>query len=162
MRNFEANFERKIAFLEIQRTNFNSKIPFLKSSFLTKIISTYVKLQQAYISEDGSIGTWALIGYKGPGDVTATTSKTTNFSYTDGLTAKDTLPAADKTGWTAENNVQLNDCGAKSKWTIAMKKAAASSGNAAAGDAIFTAKVGGDQGDAGCTALTPSFDKIGK
>ncbi len=116
-------------------------------------------MQQAYISEDGSIGTWALIGYKGPGDVTATTSKTTNFSYTDGLTAKDTLPAADKTGWTAENNVQLNDCGAKSKWTIAMKKAAASSGNAAAGDAIFTAKV---NGGANCTALTPSFDKIGK
>ena len=129
---------------------------------MTKNAGTYVKLQQAYISEDGSIGTWALIGYKGPGNVTATTSQTTNFSYTDGVAAKDTLPAQDKIGWTASNKVQLNDCNANSTWTIAMKKADASSGNAAAGDAIFTAKVGGEQGDAGCTALTPSFDKIGK
>ena len=129
---------------------------------MTKNAGTYVKLQRAYISEYDSIGTWALIGYKGPGDVTATSSKTTNFSYTDGVEAKADLPEQDKIGWTAENNVQLNDCGAKSKWTIAMKKAAASSGNAAAGDAIFTAKVGVEQGDAGCTALTPSFDKIGK
>ncbi len=118
-------------------------------------------MQQAYISEDGSIGTWALIGYKGPGKGSADSSQTTNFSYTNGITAKDTLPAQDKVGWTAKNNVQLNDCGANSTWTIAMKKANASSGNAAAGDAIFTAKVGEGQ-NAGCTALTPSFDKIGK
>lgn len=129
---------------------------------MTKNAGTYVKLQQAYISEDGSIGSWALIGYKGPGEGSADSSTTTNFSYSDGVTDKDTLPAENKIGWTARNNVQLNDCGAKSTWTIAMKKAAASSGNAAAGDAIFTAKVGGAQGDAGCTALTPSFDKIGK
>ena len=125
---------------------------------MTKNAGTYVKLQQAYISEDGSIGTWALIGYKGPGEVTATTSQTTNFSYTDGVSAKDTLPAQDKIGWTATNKVQLNDCGANNSWTIAMKKANSS----AAGDAIFTAEVGGAQGNAGCTALTPSFDKIGK
>lgn len=127
---------------------------------MTKNAGTYVKLQQAYISEDGSIGTWALIGYKGPGEGSADSSTTTNFSYSDGVEAKDTLPAQDKIGWTANNKVQLNDCGANSKWTIAMKKADASS--AAAGDAIFTAKVGEGQDDAGCTALTPSFDKIGK
>lgn len=127
---------------------------------MTKNAGTYVKLQQAYISEDGSIGTWALIGYKGPGEGSADSSKTTNFSYSNGVEAKDTLPAQDKIGWTAKNNVQLNDCSANSTWTIAMKKADASS--AAAGDAIFTAKVGGEQSNAGCTALTPSFDKIGK
>ena len=119
-------------------------------------------MQQAYISEDGSIGTWALIGYKGPGEGSADSSTTTNFSYSDGVAAKETLPAQDKIGWTAKNNVQLNDCVANSIWTIAMKKADASSGNAAAGDAIFTAKVGGEQSNAGCTALTPTFTKIGQ
>ncbi len=126
-----------------------------KASEVGPAAGTYVKLQQAYISEDGSIGTWALIGYKGPGEGPADSSTTTNFSYKDGFAAKDSLVAQDKTGWTAKNKVQLNDCGANSTWTIVMKKANSS----AAGDAIFTAKV---NGGTGCTALTPSFDKIGK
>ena len=61
--------------------------------------STYVKLQQAYVSEADSLGTWSLIGYKGPGDGNSIFSETNNFSYVDGFSAKMAIPSADQKGW---------------------------------------------------------------
>ncbi|WP_288799647.1 hypothetical protein [uncultured Fibrobacter sp.] len=130
--------------------------------------ASYVKLQQAYISESVAIGNWQIIGYKGPGaeDAQGSTtggakSHTTNFEYTDaasGFTDNTaTLNAAGITGWSAKNLAQFNDCPVAVNWTV--KTASATSGSA--GEAVFTAAIN-QSNLATCTALTPNFDKIGK
>src|SRR5574344_2818150 len=50
-----------------------------KASEVGPAAGTYVKMQQAYISEAVAIGKWGIIGYKAPGDA----SGTTNFAYAD-------------------------------------------------------------------------------
>ena len=123
--------------------------------------TTYVKLQQAYISEAVAVGTWGIIGYKGPGENTTSgsaKSSTTNFTYEDassGYTNNTVALATGITGWAASNNANLNDCTAGKNWTIAT--GAATSGSE--GDAEFTATVATTSD---CTSLTPNFDKIGK
>ena len=113
-----------------------------------------MKLQQAYISEAVAIGNWTIIGYKGPGDSKgATSSATTNFSYTDGGTYtsnKATLGSDAVEGWSASNLTKLNDCAANKNWTVSVKKADGSEG-----DAAFTAATN-------CAELTPNFSVIGK
>jgi hypothetical protein len=116
-----------------------------------------VKLQQAYISESDSVGTWALIGYKGPGEGDATSSATNNFEYSDGISAKAAIPSDATVGWTAHNKVKLNDCGADDNWTVSVASAGT---DGASGDATFTAAVKDNNAD--CVALTPSFSTIGK
>ena len=45
-----------------------------------KFTTTYVKMQQAYISEAGTVlGNYKVIGYSTPGEG----NKTTNFDYTE-------------------------------------------------------------------------------
>ena len=127
-------------------------------------VSSYVKLQQAYISETVAIGNWQIIGYKGPGDQTngSTTggakSATTNFTYEDaanGYTDNTVALATGITaGWGASNKANLNDCTAGKNWTIDVAKATGSEG-----DATFDAKVATTSD---CTSLTPNFAKIGK
>ena len=120
-----------------------------------------MKLQQAYFSESSMAGGWQLIGYMAPGD----NSKTTNFSYHPGVIAvgaSAALDASGKIGWKAGNFQNLNECqggGANNPtyhWTVTLKSAAATTnGN---DDVAFTAAADA----AGCVALTPTFDKIGK
>ena len=118
--------------------------------------STYVKMQQAYISEAGTVlGNYKIIGYSTPGEG----SKTTNFDYTeatrnwnDNTVALTTTATAN--AWQAASRVKLNDCAIGQTWTVSV---AASSTNA--GEATFTAAV---PSGTGCDALTPSFEKIGK
>lgn len=109
------------------------------------------------MSEADSLGTWSLIGYKGPGDGNSTSSKTTNFSYADGLDAKTAIPSTATKGWGATNNQKLNDCGSDENWTVSM---ASAGDDGASGDVTFTAAVKDDNAD--CIALTPSFSTIGK
>jgi hypothetical protein len=40
------------------------------SLFRVFLATSYVMLQQAYISEAVAVGTWGIIGYKGPGSET--------------------------------------------------------------------------------------------
>ncbi len=127
-----------------------------KASEVGPAAGTYVKLQQAYFSESNKLGGWQLIGYMAPSGTKA--SETTNFQYkvgdigtTDGVDATD----GDKVGWVAHNLANLNECQIGDNWTIGMKKAADATKGA---DVVFTATVVG----AGCNALTPTFDKIGK
>lgn len=122
-----------------------------------------MKLQQAYVSEAVAIGSWAVIGYKGPGDNTnatgatgGATSSTNNFNYKDASSFSDNTVAltdgASVTGFTAGNKAKLNDCAAGDHWTITVTP------GTAAGEATFTPS----DLDQNCLQLTPNFSQIGK
>ncbi len=124
-----------------------------------------MKLQNAYISEKGDeVGNWYLIGYNGPGEWTSAAStntntkgaatKSTNFTYTDGLApqALSSLTEA-TTALTIANINKLNDCAAGNNWTVAISAGAEGT---AAGEAVYKSTVAGT----GCTALTPNFEAI--
>jgi hypothetical protein len=110
-------------------------------------------MQQAYFTETNAIGGWTLIGYKAPGD----NAQTTNFKYTGGVGAAETV-TTDQTGaWKAQNRVNLNDCAKDTDhWTVDV--AFVSSGK----DLSFDSKVDDATGTAVCASLTPSFAQIGK
>ena len=120
-----------------------------------------MKLQQAYFSESSMAGGWQLIGYMAPGN----NSQTTNFSYDPSqiaVGASAALDAGRKIGRKAGNFQNLNECtggGASNPTyhrTVKLTSAAATAnGNA---DVAFEAKAD----HAGCVALTPTLDKIGK
>lgn len=95
-----------------------------------------------------------MIGYQAPNN-----GSTTNFEYglslPIGNQSSDALSEAEgKVGWNAKNKVALNECSSAVNWTVTLSKA---SGTTSA-DISFAASAG----DAGCVALTPTFDKIGK
>ena len=133
-----------------------------KASEVGPAAGTYVKLQDAYVSESNKVGSWKLIGYVAPGAATASVEgATTNFKY---LAGSDVAVAADAQDvkdfsaitWAAANKVALNDCAAQpdadaagANWTLTT--AGASNGNSVS----YTAATN-------CSQLTPSFDKIGK
>ena len=118
--------------------------------------TSYVKLQQAYISESGTVfGNYTIIGYSTPGQ----NSKTTNFDFTEATrTWKENTATLSTTAatnaWQAKSLVKLNDCDAQSVWSISV---AASTTNA--GEATFTPVL---PTDTDCAALTPSYKQIGK
>jgi type IV pilus assembly protein PilA len=125
-----------------------------KASEVGPAAGTYVKLQQAYFSESNMAGGWQLIGYLAPNN-----GETTNFIYDKGDIAKDASDGVtdQKDGWKAANKANLNECqgaGATFNWTVKVQKKSGSSQD----DITFTASAG----PAGCVALTPTFDKIGK
>lgn len=127
-----------------------------------KFTTTYVKLQQAYISEAVAVGNWVIIGYSGPGtaDADKLGSSATNFTYSDDGSYNANTAALGATaieGWSATNKANLNDCPAGKNWTVSVK--ASESGTA--GEATFTAAIA-SANTAGCTPLTPNFDKVGK
>ena len=126
-------------------------------------VSTYVKLQQAYFAESLKAGGWTLIGYTAPGNGAATT----NFVYGIGGIAENTTAnvSSETVGWTADNLANLNECAKGSQtagknnattanWKVSVIQGAGTSNQ----ELVFTAAVNG----AGCTALTPTFDKVGK
>jgi hypothetical protein len=112
-------------------------------------------LQQAYYSENNLAGGWTLIGYTAPGSTGQDESVTTNFKYGKGeipMNNSTSIGSAAKTGWTAMNLKDLNDCkiaNATANWTVKV------SDN---GSLVFDAAANG----AGCVALTPTFGNIGK
>ena len=129
-----------------------------------KFTTTYVKLQQAYISEAGTVlGNYKVIGYSTPGEG----NKTTNFVYGIVSIAENTTAdvASETVGWTADNLANLNECAkgtqttGKNTATTANWKVSVIQGTGTSNqELVFTAAVNGP----GCTALTPTFDKIGK
>ena len=133
-----------------------------KASEVGPAAGTYVKLQQAYISEAVAVGNWVIIGYSGPGtaDADKLGSSATNFTYSDDGSYNANTAALGGTaieGWSATNKANLNDCPAGKNWTVSVK----ASGSGTAGEATFTAAIASDN-TAGCTPLTPNFDKVGK
>ena len=92
-----------------------------KASELGPAAGTFVKLQEAYASENNAVGTWEAIGYKGPGEQTAnngSTSKTASFGYANTVAGN----------WIATSSVALNDCPANSTWTVTTSYTATSGG----------------------------------
>lgn len=135
-----------------------------KASEVGPAAGTYVKLQQAYFSENNQIGGWDMIGYIAPNG-----GETTNFYYGAAIahTGSASQNAQNVVGWAADNKVTLNECvagtvmttgkatnaTAASHWIV---KVSVNTGTQA--DVTFDASANG----AGCVALTPSFANIGK
>ncbi len=70
--------------------------------------SSYVKLQEAYVAEKTSLGAFADIGYKTPGD--GNEDKTTVFDYSQKKTKEGE--------WNAVSRVGLNDCKQGKQWAL--------------------------------------------
>lgn len=124
-----------------------------------------MKLQQAYVSEANALGTWTIIGYKGPGEEKTkgdekggTESETTNFKYKDAETFTEHKAELNTAvvGFSGESKNKLNDCPATSVWSIS---AAASTGEGDAGEVTFTPDITNEDD---CQPLTPQFKTIGK
>lgn len=122
-----------------------------------------MKTQQAYFAESLKAGGWTLIGYTAPGKGAVTT----NFVYGIGGIAENTTAdvSSETVGWTADNLANLNECAKGSQtagkntateanWKVSVTQGTGTSNQ----ELVFTAAVNGT----GCTALTPTFDKIGK
>jgi prepilin-type N-terminal cleavage/methylation domain-containing protein len=127
-----------------------------KASEVGPAAGTYVKMQQAYISEAMAIGNWTIIGYKAPGTGDATTNFTYDGFKTGGENGNTNALTTSTVGWQAGNNANLNDCekGADN-WTVTVK------GEAGDSEATFTSEVK-NTGKNMCADLTPTFHTIGK
>lgn len=112
-----------------------------KASEVGPAAGTYVKLQEAYASEQDKIGSWTEIGYKSPAG-SSTSGSTTNFTY---------APGAANGTWTATSIVGLNDCAKGGVWSITAAYASTT------GNVTSTPAISGT----GCEELTPNFKKIG-
>lgn len=123
-----------------------------KASEVGPAAGTYVKMQQAYVSEAVAVGGWDIIGYKAPGG-----GSTTNFAYAQGtaVTGGNTIaiPSSNTVTWTATNKAKLNDCESAANWEMGVEESTSS-----AGDIVFNP----DVKNTGCPELTPSFETIGK
>lgn len=129
-----------------------------KASEVGPAAGEYVKLQDAYVAEKGtSVGTWKQIGYL--------MANSSNYNYCDkgsgceeGDNSKGYGTEASVSGyvanWTATSVATLNDCPAKSNWTLVT-----SQNGSAGGLVLYTASVSkGDDGD--CDVLTPNFKRL--
>jgi prepilin-type N-terminal cleavage/methylation domain-containing protein len=125
-----------------------------KASEVGPAAGTYIKLQDAYVSESNTLGTWTLIGYVAPGASSAAqeSPSTTNFVYSGAIASATSIDASTTApnAWKANNRVALNDCAIDAgNWHVDI--AANTNGNSVR----YTAQTACDQ-------LTPSFSKIGK
>ena len=157
----------------------------MKKYFFSKFSPTsYVKLQDAYVSENNGPGNWVTIGFIAPGASSASdvAGNTPAFAYTGGSAAptitcpdgfaavgdkckmtengKETFASALsgdlEAGFVATSNAKLNDCMSGTAWRIDTK--------VASGTTTYTKTIGGEapSANAACNALTPQFANIGK
>ena len=121
-----------------------------KASEVLPAAGEYVKLQDAFIAENGNVaGQFGKIGYE--------MSSNGPFQYTDKVTGAGTTGTAALTGtaadaWEASSKVALNNCTTGSKWTL--KVQAASNGN---GAKWTTGTLSSD-----CEVLTPRFGDLAR
>lgn len=122
-----------------------------KASEVGPAAGEYVKLQDAFIAENGDwMGSFTDIGYE--------MGNTTNFTYTSDISAKVSL--ATKAGaWKATSRSALNECESGSVWQLNL--AQSSTGN---GAAWTTNADGSGSGSlsAACKALTPRFKDLAR
>ena len=116
-----------------------------KASEVAPAAGTFVKLQEAFAAENNDVGTWAAIGYKGPGSyVDASNSETSTFTYAENTAGAGT--------WKATTKVALNDCTKDATWTITTSYASANGG--------ITTTAGSSNVASCVTALMPNFCKL--
>jgi len=118
-----------------------------KASEIGPAAGEYVKLQDAFIAENGNvIGQFSKIGYEMPTNGKA-------FKYTDKVSAATVdLTASLADAWEGESIVALNNCASGSKWNLQAKTS--STGNGAS----WTASITGTN----CDALTPRFTDLSR
>lgn len=114
-----------------------------KASEVGPAAGTFVKLQEAFAAENNAVGTWAEVGYKGPGSyVDGSNSETSSFTYA----------GASVGAWVATNKVALNDCEKSNTWSLTTSYDTGNGG-------ITT--VASSTAEPACvTALVPNFCKI--
>ena len=136
-----------------------------KASEVGPAAGTYVKLQQAYFSENNQIGGWSLVGYIAPNS-----GETTNFYYGTGVALNtNSQNATDVVGWAADNKVTLNNCQKGNDVNSANKVGATTAAHwhvlvsvntSNAADVTFESVAANTTTTAECLALTPSFTSI--
>lgn len=120
-----------------------------------KPTTTYIKLQDAYVSESSKyFGSWNTIGYN------MSTSNNV-FTYSDpkgsGYSSGTAELASAEAVWQAVPNANLNDCtGTTSKWQLTIAKGGTGN-NGAEYDAGVTGGPGGNS-----DVLVPGFGKLDK
>lgn len=93
-----------------------------------------------------------MIGYTAPGNTGKDGSATTNFTYGKGEIEEDNSAEVGgtlKSGWTASNAKDLNDCTAGENWIVKVSDGS-------------SLKFQSTANGAGCVALTPTFANIGQ
>lgn len=120
-----------------------------KASEVGPAAGEYVKLQDAFIAENGDfMGDFVAIGYE--------MTETTSFEYNNGITpASGTHTAvlgAQAKAWQAKSKVALNDCAKGTEWNLKVDKS--SSGNGAKWEASYSAA------ESKCSILTPRFKDL--
>jgi prepilin-type N-terminal cleavage/methylation domain-containing protein len=129
-----------------------------KASEVGPAAGTYVKLQDAYVAEQGTkVGTWKDIGY--------VMRNTTNFYYCDAASGDCTKDTNTDSGygkevavtgyvarWAATSLATLNDCAAASTWSLAT-----SQNGSAGGMILYTAAI---ENETNCKVLTPNFERL--
>jgi len=137
-----------------------------KASEVGPAAGTYVKLQDAFAAESGAAGTWAKIGYIGPGTKGTgdnANSSTTVFNYKDNFGTGDAttlvgeLPESSSphAAWEAKAKTALNDCAVESAWTVKIAKGSTTA------DGSLIKYVAANPSGTGCASLTANFEKIG-
>ena len=121
-----------------------------KASEVPTAAGAYINMQDAYAVEALKVGSWAAIGYTGPGSNTSGSSQSAVLRYQEVAVSDNDS----KAGWQAfPVGSALNECTTDKKWTLtARNNSGASEGQ---GSVLYNAG-----GDTQCTALTPSFLKI--
>ena len=120
-----------------------------KASEVGPAAGEYVKLQDAFIAENGDyMGDFTAIGYE--------MQNTTTFSYTNGVQVANGVHtaalAAQAAAWKAKSLVALNDCTKGTEWQLDLDKS--SSGNGAKWEAKYSAN------ESKCSILTPRFKDL--
>ena len=104
-------------------------------------------MQDAYAVEADSVGTWAQIGYTGPGSNTSSKAQSAVFKYDE------VAKSGENAGWSAKPAfAKLNDCETTEGWTLnaQFQRTGTNQGNVGYKAA----------GDKDCTDLTPAWDKL--
>ena len=109
--------------------------------------TTYINMQDAYVVEALALGKWNQIGYTGPGSNSSSGSQTNVFIYKE---------AASAPQWSVTTRSKLNDCAANTAnaWTLGAQLDTDATSKGQGNVKYYTG------GNANCTGLTPSFDKL--
>ena len=118
-----------------------------KASEVGPAAGEYVKLQDAFIAENGDwMGDFTKIGYE--------MQSTTSFDYTTTISGTEALNTKAR-AWSATSKVALNDCVSGTQWNLQLDKS--STGNGAKWTASYA--VGAESK---CSILTPRFKDMSR
>jgi hypothetical protein len=128
-----------------------------KASEVGPAVGTWSKLQQAYVMDASTLGSFVKIGYTPPGESTSSggnkTSSTDNFTYSGTPSGEGSAAVGATATWSAAARQKLGDCKVENgKWSasISMNTAGDESNK----------PTGHIPDDNDCSALTPNFDKL--